>query len=99
MNRQDAQKWCQENNWTKLRLSQGKWVALPPGEFYEATLPPELQSASESRINPLLNLAQAFFLLITAALVAAIAIVISPFFGASAIARLKRSQSQGQPRK
>ncbi|MEO1669261.1 MAG: hypothetical protein AAFR77_00530 [Cyanobacteria bacterium J06631_2] len=97
MDRQKAQKWCQQNNWTELRLSQGNWVAFPPGETRVTPLPDSLQFGSKSRMNLLLDLAQASILLTTAILVGAIAVLISPFFRSSLIKRHKKSQSQPRP--
>lgn len=90
MNQQDIWQWCQHNNWTEPRqLSDGNWVAFPPGGVIETPLPIEEKVIVETSTNRLQNLLDGLVLIVATIIVGAIALVISPLFIAHKIRRGK----------
>lgn len=94
MTESEIRRWCKQNNWHEPRqLADGNWVAFPPGGLIETPLPIRFY-ASRFRINRVQDRLHSAILIIAAIMVAAIALIISPFFLAGKIKGHKKNQSQ-----
>jgi hypothetical protein len=82
MNANEIEQWCQEKGWTQARqLDNGMWVAFPPGGFIENIIPYPTKSATPKIQISWIEIAGEYtVLLISAILVAIIAIIVAPYF-------------------
>jgi len=94
MNENQIRQWCKQNNWDEPRqLTDGNWVAFPPGGLIETPLPIKFY-ASRLRSHRVQDRVNSVILMVAAIIVGAIALIISPFFLAGKIKGHKKNQSQ-----
>lgn len=93
MAKQNIHRWCQQNNWTEPRqLTNGLWVAFPPGGVIETPLPQFSPLTAESTPNYLQDIIYGLVLVMAALIIGAIALIISPLFLINMVNRSRKTK-------